>query len=49
MEKQRYKGILYIIMLGILLCLMNMFVRAAGDLPSIQKAFFVIWSHLYLQ
>ena len=36
MEKQRYKGILYIICSAFCFALMNMFVRAAGDLPSIQ-------------
>ena len=40
MEKQRYKGILYIIYSAFCFALMNMFVRAAGDLPSIQKSFF---------
>ena len=40
MEKQRYKGILYIICSAFCFALMNMFVRAAGDLPSIQKSFF---------
>lgn len=40
MEKKRYKGILYIICSAFCFALMNMFVRASGDLPSIQKSFF---------
>ena len=40
MEKKRYKGIFYIICSAFCFALMNVFVRAAGDLPSIQKSFF---------
>ena len=38
--KKQYKGILYIILSAFCFALMNMFVRMAGDLPSIQKSFF---------
>ena len=38
--KSRYKGILYIIISAFCFALMNMFVRMAGDLPSVQKSFF---------
>ena len=37
---RRYKGILYIILSAFCFALMNLFVRLAGDLPSIQKSFF---------
>ena len=40
MENKRYKGILCIVCSAFCFALMNMFVRAAGDLPSIQKSFF---------
>lgn len=40
MENKRYKGILFIVCSAFCFALMNMFVRAAGDLPSIQKSFF---------
>lgn len=40
MEKKRYRGIIYIVCAAFCFSLMNMFVRAAGDLPSIQKSFF---------
>ncbi|MDO4313630.1 MAG: DMT family transporter [Eubacteriales bacterium] len=40
MENRRYKGILCIVCSAFCFALMNMFVRAAGDLPSIQKSFF---------
>lgn len=40
MEKKLYKGIFYIICSAFCFALMNVFVRAAGDLPSIQKSFF---------
>ncbi len=40
MEKKRYKGILYIVCSAFCFALMNVFVRAAGELPSIQKSFF---------
>ncbi len=36
----KYKGILYIITAAFFFALMNLFVRLAGDLPSIQKSFF---------
>lgn len=38
--KQKYKGILYIVLSAFCFALMNMFVRLSGDLPSIQKSFF---------
>ena len=38
--KSKYKGIIYIICSAFCFALMNMFVRMAGDLPSIQKSFF---------
>ena len=37
---RRYKGILYIVLSAFCFALMNLFVRLAGDLPSIQKSFF---------
>lgn len=40
MNSKRYKGILYIVCSAFCFALMNMFVRAAGDLPSVQKSFF---------
>lgn len=41
MEKQRYKGILYIICSAFLLALMNMFVRQQATCRLYRKAFFV--------
>lgn len=38
--KTQYKGIIYIIISAFCFALMNMFVRMAGDLPSVQKSFF---------
>lgn len=38
--KRKHKGIIYIICSAFCFALMNMFVRMAGDLPSIQKSFF---------
>lgn len=38
--KKQYKGIFYIVMSAFCFALMNMFVRMAGDLPSVQKSFF---------
>lgn len=38
--KTQYKGILFIIISAFCFALMNLFVRMAGDLPSIQKSFF---------
>ncbi len=38
--KDKYKGILLIILSAFCFALMNTFVRLAGDLPSIQKSFF---------
>ena len=38
--KNRYKGILYIVLSAFCFALMNMFVRLSGDLPSVQKSFF---------
>lgn len=37
---QKYKGMFYIVVSAFCFALMNMFVRLAGDLPSIQKSFF---------
>lgn len=38
--KKKYRGILYIVLSAFCFALMNMFVRMAGDLPSVQKSFF---------
>lgn len=38
--KQKYKGIMYILLAALCFSLMNMFVRLSGDLPSVQKSFF---------
>lgn len=38
--KQKYKGIIYIIIAAFCFTLMNTFVRMSGDLPSMQKSFF---------
>ena len=38
--KQKYKGIIYIIMAAFCFAMMSTFVRLAGDLPSVQKSFF---------
>ena len=38
--KKQYKGIFYIVISAFCFALMNMFVRMAGDLPSVQKSFF---------
>ena len=38
--KEKYKGILFIIMAGFFFSLMTFFVRISGDLPTMQKAFF---------
>ena len=38
--KQKYKGILCIIASSCSFGLMNVFIRLAGDLPSMQKSFF---------
>ena len=38
--KNQYKGIFYIILSAFCFALMDMFVRMAGELPSIQKSFF---------
>ncbi len=37
---QRYKGIIFIILSAFCFALMNVFVRAAGEVPFIQKSFF---------
>ncbi|WP_251388634.1 DMT family transporter [Mediterraneibacter agrestimuris] len=39
-RKQKYLGIIYIILAAFFFALMAMFVRLAGDIPSIQKSFF---------
>lgn len=38
--KSRYQGIIFIIISAFFFALMNLFVRLAGDLPTMQKAFF---------
>lgn len=38
--KKQYKGIFYIVVSAFCFALMNMFVRMAGELPSVQKSFF---------
>lgn len=38
--KQKYKGIIYIIMAAFCFALMSTFVKLSGDLPSVQKSFF---------
>ena len=38
--KQKYKGIICILASSFSFGLMNVFIRPAGDLPSIQKSFF---------
>ena len=43
--KKKYMGILYIIISAFCFALMAMFVRLAGDLPSVQKSFFRIYDH----
>lgn len=40
MKKKKYMGIIYIICSAFFFALMNMFVRMAGELPSVQKSFF---------
>ena len=37
---KQYKGIIYIIISAFCFALMNVFVRLAGELPSVQKSFF---------
>lgn len=39
-RKKQYKGIIGILLSAFCFALMNMFVRMAGDLPSVQKSFF---------
>lgn len=39
-KKQKYLGIIYIILAAFFFALMAMFVRLSGDIPSIQKSFF---------
>lgn len=36
----KYKGIFYIILSAFMFALMNVFIKLAGDIPSIQKSFF---------
>lgn len=38
--KEKYKGIIYILLAAFCFALMNTFVRLSGDLPSTQKSFF---------
>lgn len=40
MVKKKYLGVVYIILAAFFFALMAMFVRLAGDLPSVQKSFF---------
>lgn len=40
MKGNRYKGIICIVCSAFCFAMMNMFVRGAGDLPSVQKSFF---------
>ncbi len=40
MAKKRYLGILFIVLSAFFFALMNLFVKLAGDLPAMQKAFF---------
>ncbi len=40
MNKKKYMGIILIVCSAFFFALMNMFVRMAGDLPSVQKSFF---------
>ena len=40
MMKQKYKGILFIVLSALCFAFMNMFVRLAGDLPAVEKSFF---------
>lgn len=40
MKNKKYMGIVYIVCSAFCFALMNMFVRMAGDLPSVQKSFF---------
>lgn len=39
-QKNKYLGIIYILCSAFFFSLMNVFVRLAGDLPSVQKSFF---------
>lgn len=39
-SKAKYLGILFIVLSALSFAFMNMFVRMAGDLPSVQKSFF---------
>lgn len=39
-ENKKYRGIVCIVISAFCFALMNMFVRLAGDLPSVQKSFF---------
>lgn len=41
--KDKYKGIFYIILAAFGFAFMNLFVKLAGDLPAIEKAFSAIW------
>ncbi len=38
--RKKYRGIIYIVLSAFCFAFMNMFVRMAGDLPSVQKSFF---------
>ena len=38
--QKKYKGIILIILSAFCFALMSMFVRLAGDVPSVQKSFF---------
>ena len=45
--KDKYKGILFIIMAGFFFSLMTFFVRLSGDLPTMQKALEMQWPLLW--
>ena len=40
MNNNKYKGVMYILSAAFCFALMNLFVRLAGDVPSIEKSFF---------
>ena len=40
MMSKKYRGVVYIILSAFCFAFMNMFVRLAGNLPSVQKSFF---------
>lgn len=40
-QKVKYKGIMFIVLSALCFAFMNVFVRMAGDLPAVQKSFFL--------